>query len=170
MPETTVRGYLQGRRQWMDARWVLALAAAVGGGVGVVSEGVVVRFDRKLAPRYEQCDFLVKQLQVYQEFSKGGIGFEEWLRLHRHDQGRSERLLDPGFAKKLQSASVICDRIVELASAGKGEIALGELKGDGVLQGLVANRYPAYLADRMAKLVNQGVFVRVAKGRYQLVR
>ncbi|MFX0078838.1 MAG: hypothetical protein ACFE8O_06305, partial [Candidatus Hermodarchaeota archaeon] len=53
--------------------------------------------------------------------------------------------------------------------AGGGEVALAELKTDSVLQGLVANRYPAFVADRMAKLVKQEVFVWVRKGYYRVV-
>ncbi|MFX1509738.1 MAG: hypothetical protein ACFFBR_05465 [Promethearchaeota archaeon] len=169
MPETTVRLYLQGRRQWMDARWVVALAKAVGWGVDAVSKGLVVGFTRKLAPRYEQCDFLKKQLEVYRQLSDGRLGFEGWLLSHRRDGGRSEQLLDVGHSVKLQTASAIRNRIVELARVNGGTIALEALKGDAVLQELVANRYAAYLADRMAKLIKQGVFVRVQKGRYQLV-
>ena len=170
MPETTTRGYLQGRRQWMDARWVVALVEAVGWSVEDMAKGVVVGFGPRLAPRYEQCDFLDKPLGVYQRLSTGEIGFEEWLTHRRQDVVRLEQLLDAGFAKKLQSASAIRSRIIELAESGGGEVTLAELKEDAVLQELVANRYSAYLADRMAKLVKQGVFVRVAKGRYQLVR
>lgn len=169
MPETTTRRYLQGRRQWMDAKWVVALAKLVGWGREKVSQGLVVGVGRRLAPRYEQCDFLAKQLGVYWRFSQGEIGFKDWLATHRGRMVRSERLLDAGFAEKLQTASVIRNRIIELAVAGGGEVTLMELKSDGVLQGLVANRYPAYLADRMAKLIKQDVFVRVLKGRYQLI-
>jgi hypothetical protein len=170
MPETTARGYLQGRRQWMDAKWVVALAKVGGWGRDGVARGVVVGIESNLAPRYEQCDFLVKQLQVYQQFSEGAIGFEEWLQHHWQDQERSEQLLDPGFAAKLQSASTIRDRILELAEAGGGEVSLASLKGDSLLQGLVANRYPVYLADRMTKLIKQGMFVRLTRGRYKLVK
>lgn len=170
MPETTVRGYLQGRRQWMDGRWVVALAEAVGYRRDVVSEGVVVAFSRQLAPRYEQCDFLAKDLAVYRQFSVSEVAFDEWLVRRRVEVVREERLLDAEFAEKLQSASAIRERIIELAKARCGEIALSALKEDGVLQGLVANRYSAYLADRMAKLIKQGVFVRLTKGRYQLVQ
>ncbi len=170
MPETTVRGYLQGRRQWMDGRWVVALAEAVGYRRDVVSEGVVVAFSRQLAPRYEQCDFLAKDLAVYRQFSVGEVAFDEWLVRRRVEVVREERLLDAEFAEKLQSASAIRERIIELAKARCGEIALSALKEDGVLQGLVANRYSAYLADRMAKLIKQGVFVHVAQGRYRLIK
>jgi hypothetical protein len=169
MPETTVRGYLQGRRQWMEARWVVALAREVDWGKDEVSKGVVVGFDRGLAPRYEQCDFLSKQLRVYQQLSEGLIGFTEWLEQQRRKVVREEQLLDAGFAEKLQSASVIRNRIIELAVAGDGEITLAELKTDSVLQELMVNRYSQYLADRMAKLITQGVFVRVKKGLYRLV-
>jgi hypothetical protein len=170
MPETTVRGYLQGRRQWMHAKWVVALAEALGWGEDAVSKGVVVAFSKKLAPRYEQCDFLAKDLDVYRRFSLGEIIFDEWLVHHRVEVVRAEQLLDAEFAEKLQSASTIRDRIIELAKARGGEIALGELKGDVVLQGLVADRYSAYVADRVAKLIKQGVFVRVMQGRYRLVQ
>jgi hypothetical protein len=169
MPETTTRGYLQGRRQWMEARWVVALANVLGWGAEVVSQGVVVGFGSSLAPRYEQCDFLAKAVEVYQQFSQGVVGFAEWLAHRGRDVGRTEQLLDAEFATKLQSASAIRNRIVELAVAGGGEVSLVELKGDAVVQELVATRYPAYVADRMAKLIQQGVFVRVAKGRYRLV-
>lgn len=170
MPETTVRGYLQGRRQWMEARWVVALAGAVGWGREKISEGVVVAFSKRLAPRYEQCDFLGKDLKVYRRFSLGDISFDAWLESCRVEVVRQEQLLDADFAEKLQDASVIRDRILELASANNGELSLVELKRDRVLQPLVANRYPAYLADRMAKLVKQGVFMRMGLGRYRLIR
>ncbi|MFW9831801.1 MAG: helix-turn-helix domain-containing protein [Candidatus Thorarchaeota archaeon] len=168
MPETTVRGYLQGRRQWMHARWVVALAQAVGWGREQVSAGIVVAFARELAPRYEQCDFLAKDLGGYRRFCAGEISFDAWLEGRQIAVVREAQLLDVGFAEKLQSASAIRDRIIALAKAAGGEISLGVLKADGVLQTLVADRYPAYVADRMAKLVNQGVFVRIAKGRYRI--
>jgi hypothetical protein len=170
MPETTVRGYLQGRRQWMHGKWVVALARAVGWGKGEISEGVVVAFMKQLAPRYEQCDFLVKELGVYRQFWLGEIGFDEWLIGRRVEVVREEKLLDAEFAEKLQSASAIRDRIIKLAQGRGGEIALSALKEDVVLQGLVANRYSAYLADRMVKLIMQGVFVRVSQGRYRLIQ
>ena len=170
MPETTVRGYLQGRRQWMHGKWVVALAAAVGWGQDAVSEGVVVAVSKTLAPRYEQCDFLVKDLDVYRQFRLGEVAFDEWLVRRRVEVVRAERLLDAEFAEKLQGASAIRERIIELAQGRGGEIALRELKEDGMLQRLVADRYSAYLADRMAKLIKQGKFVRLAKGRYRLVQ
>jgi hypothetical protein len=170
MPETTVRGYLQGRRQWMHGKWVVALAEALGWGEDVVSEGVVVAFSKKLAPRYEQCDFLAKDLGVYRRFSLDEISFDDWLVKRRGEVVREEQLLDTEFAEKLESASAIRERIIELAQGRGGEIALSELKEDAVLQTLVANRYSAYLADRMAKLIKQGVFVRLTKGRYRLVQ
>ncbi len=170
MPETTVRGYLQGRRQWMHAKWVLVLAKAVGWGADVVSEGIMVAVPKKLAPRYEQCDFLGKDLGVYQQLSVGEIPFEEWLMHRRVEVKRDVQLLDVGFAEKLQSAGAIRRRIIELAQMKGGEISLVELKADLVLEKLVVNRYAVYLADRMAKLVKQGVFVRVGRGRYQLVQ
>ncbi len=170
MPETTVRGYLQGRRQWMHGKRVVALARAVGWGKGEVSEGMVVAFAKQLAPRYEQCDFLVKDLIVYRQFWLGEIGFDEWLVRRRVRVVREEQLLDAEFAEKLQSAAAIRERIIELAQGRGGEIALLELKEDGMLQRLVADRYSAYLADRMAKLIKQGKFVRLAKGRYRLVQ
>ena len=169
-PETTTRGYLQGRRQWMDAQSVVALAKAVDWSRAEVSKGVVVGFGRRLAPRYEQCDFLAKQLGVYQRFSEGVIGFAEWVETRKREVVRAEQLLDSGFAEKLQDASVIRERIIALARLGGGVVTLAELKGDGVLEGLVANRYAQYLADRMAKLVKQGVFERVVKGQYRLVK
>ena len=170
MPETTVRKYLRGQGQWMHAKWVVALAELLGWGEDVVSDGVVVAFPRKLAPRYEQCNFLVKDLGVYRQFSVGEIAFDEWLVRRKVEVVREEQLLDAEFAEKLQSASTIRERIFELAQARGGEITLGELKEDAVLQELVANRYSAYLADRMAKFIKQGVFVRVAQGRYRLVQ
>jgi hypothetical protein len=168
MPETTVRGYLQGRRQWMDARGVVVLADAVGWTQEGVSEGVVVAFSRRLAPRYEQCVFLGKDLEIYRRFSVGAISFDTWLERRRVGVVRQEQLLDAAFAEKLQSASAIRERIVTLAKVRGGEIGLAELKADLELDILVANRYPAYLADRMAKLIQQGVFVRVVRGRYRL--
>ncbi len=168
MPETTVRGYLQGRRQWMHARWVVALAALVGWDKEQVAEGVVVGFPKGLAPRYEQCDFLVKDLAVYHRFSLGEIPFADWLVQRRVEGVREAQLLDAEFAEKLQSAAAIRGRIVELAKGQGGEITLAELKADPVLWGLVANRYGSYVADRMAKLVKQGVFRRVKQGCYRL--
>jgi hypothetical protein len=168
MPETTVRGYLQGRRQWMHAKWVVALAALVGWDEEQVAEGVVVGFSKGLAPRYEQCDFLAKDLVVYRRFSVGEIPFNVWL-VHRLVEGaREEQLLDAGFAEKLQSAGVIRARILELARMEGGEVSLERLKADSCLQELTADRYSVYLADRMAKLVLQGVFHRVKKGVYRL--
>jgi hypothetical protein len=154
----------------MHGTWVVALAEAVEWGRDVVSEGVVVAFSRKLAPRYEQCDFLVKDLGVYRRFSVGEIAFDEWLMARRVEVVRETQLLDVEFAEKLQSASAIRERIIELAKARGGEIALSVLKEDAVLQGLVADRYSAYLADRMAKLIKQGVFMRVSQGRYRLIQ
>ena len=52
-------------------------------------------------PRYEQCDFLGKQLGVYQQLSAGEIEFEEWLVDRRQDVVRVERLLDAGFYRAL---------------------------------------------------------------------
>ena len=152
----------------MHGKWVGVLAEALGWGEAVVSEGVVVAFSKKLAPRYEQCDFLGKDLDVYRQFSVGEIAFDEWLVRHKVEVVREEQLLDAEFAEKLQSASAIRKRIIELAKARGGEIALSALKEDGVLQELVANRYSSYLADRMAKLIVQGVFVRVKQGCYRL--
>jgi hypothetical protein len=149
---------------------VVALAKAVGLGRDEVSEGVVVAFSKKLAPRYEQCDFLAKDLNMYRQFCVGEIGFDEGLVRRRVEVVREEQLLDAEFAEKLESASAIRERIIELAKGRGGEIALRALKEDAVLQGLVANRYSAYLADRMAKLIKQGVFMRVSQGRYRLVQ
>jgi hypothetical protein len=169
MPETTARGYLQGRREWMEGRWVVALARLVGMSEQEVSAGVWVAMPRRVAPRYEQCSFLEKELVWYERFSAGLVSFAEWLELRQREGGRSEQLLDAGFAVKLESAGVIRARILELARVGGGEVSLEHLKADSRLQELTADRYPAYLADRMAKLIQQGVFVRVRKGVYRLV-
>jgi hypothetical protein len=169
IPETTVRGYLQGGRQWMSGRWVVALAKLVGWGEREVGDGVVVAFGAGVAPRYEQCDFLGKAMMSYRWFSRGEISFEEWLGGRRRAVVRVRRLLDRGFAEKLQTAGVIRVRILALAEARGGEISLEALRKDSVLQQLVADRYGSYLADRMARLVNQGVFSRVRRGVYCLV-
>lgn len=168
IPETTVRGYLRGGRQWMSGRWVVALAGLVGWGVREVGDGVVVAFGSGLAPRYEQFDFLGKAMMSYRWFSSGKVGFEDWLGGRRREIVRERRLLDAGFAEKLKNSGVIRVRILALAEAKGGDVSLEELRADSVLCQLVANRYGAYLADRMAKLVNQGVFARVRRGVYHL--
>ncbi len=169
VPETTVRGYLRGGRQWMSGRWVVALAGLVGWGVREVGDGVVVAFGSGLAPRYEQCDFLGKAMMSYRWFSSGKVGFEEWLGGRRREVVRVRRLLDAGFAEKLKNSGVIRVHILALAEAKGGEVTLEGLRNDSVLGQLVTDRYGAYLADRMAKLVKQGVFARVRRGVYRLV-
>ena len=168
IPETTVRGYLQGGRQWMSGRWVVALAGLVGWGVREVGDGVVVAFGSGLAPRYEQCDFLGKAMMSYRWFGGGKVGFEEWLGGRRREVVRERRLLDDVFAEKLKNSGVIRVRILALAEAKGGEVSLEELRADSVLSQLVSDRYAAYLADRMCKLVDQGVFSRVRRGVYRL--
>ncbi|MFX1474065.1 MAG: hypothetical protein ACFFCO_01140 [Promethearchaeota archaeon] len=169
IPETTVRGYLHGGRQWMSGRWVVRLAELVGWGVREVGDGVVVAFGSGLAPRYEQCDFLGKALMSYRWFSVGKVGFAGWLGGRRREVVRERRLLDDGFAEKLKTAGVIRVRILALAEARGGEVSLEALRADSVLRQLVSDRHAAYLADRMVKLVNQGVFARVKRGVYRLV-
>ncbi len=168
IPETTVRGYLRGGRQWMSGRWVVALAGLLGWGVREVGDGVVVAFGSGLAPRYEQCDFLGKAMMSYRWFGSGKVGFEEWLGGRRREVVRKRRLLDVGFAEKLKNSGVIRVRICALAEVKGGEVSLEELRADSVLSQLVSDRYEAYLADRMVKLVNQGVFLRVRRGVYRL--
>jgi len=133
-----------------------------------VSNGVLVAFQSEVAPRYEQCDFLGKALEWYQRFNAGTVSFEEWLQHRRHEVSRDYQLLDADFAVKLKSAGVIQARIIDLAKDRGGKIELDALKADPVLQELIANRYKAYLPDRMARLVRQGVFLRIRKGVYQL--
>jgi hypothetical protein len=97
------------------------------------------------------------------------VGFAEWLGGRRREVVRERRLLDDGFAEKLKTAGVIRVRICAVAEARGGEVSLEELRADSVLRQLVADRRASYLADRMTRLVNQGVFARVKRGVYCLV-
>jgi hypothetical protein len=168
LPENTVRHYLESGGQVMNAVGLVRLAGLVGWDRAAVSRGVVVAFDRRLAARYEQCDFLGKVLASYGQFSRGAIRFEEWLVRRVRPVVRTRRFLAADFARKLQTADAIRRRILALAEEGRGEVNLTRLRGDATLHELVADRYASYLADRMAKLVEQGVFVRLALGRYRL--
>lgn len=168
LPQNTVGHYLKGGRQVMSAMGLVTLARLVGWDRAVVSRGVVAAFDKRFAPRYEQCDFLCKVLPSYEQFSLGAISFQDWLLRRVRPVTRERHLLAVDFARKLQTADVIRRRILSLTEEGRGEVSLLRLTGDAELRELVADRYQNYLADRMAKLVQQGVFTRLARGRYRL--
>jgi hypothetical protein len=151
----------------MSAVELVKLAGLVGWDRVAVCRGVVAAFDKRLAPRYEQCDFLSKVLACYEQFSLGRISFQDWLLRRVRPVARNRHLLAIDFARKLQTADVIRQRILSLAEGGC-EVSLARLRDDARLRELVANRHKNYLPDRMAKLVQQGVFARLSPGLYRL--
>ena len=152
----------------MSAQGFAKLAESVGWDRAAVSSCVVTAFNKRVAPRYEQCDLLSKVLGSYQQFNRGVISFQEWLVKRAKPRAREHRLLAAEFAQKLQNTDTIRNRILSLAEKGGGEVTLAELRGDSALQALVADRYGQYLADCMGSLVQQGIFIRVKRGRYRL--